>query len=275
MPTGDRDTVNYPRTAPFRHRAPPSQTCPLHFRPVRMTDAVIGLRMRRSPLSRRGLVRRARSGVALATLVLATSPLAGQASAGRAGSAVAAAQAPSAAPGAEPIGKGDRIVLRVWREPSWSDSTSVDLAGDVTLPRIGTLRAAGVAPDVFRDTVRARFAVYLREPVIDLIVLRRVTVQGAVRKPDVLYVEPVMSLREIIARAGGVDEEGDPNRIEILRDGTRIRLGRWRDVATASQLVHSGDQVIVGRRGWLARNALTAVSSLAVAVSVLVTALRR
>jgi protein involved in polysaccharide export with SLBB domain len=193
----------------------------------------------------------------------------------RAAGTVLPAAARSGEPaGEQPIGTGDRLVIRVWREPAWSDSTTVDLAGGVTLPRIGRVRAVGLAPAAFRDTVRARFAVYLREPVVDIVVLHRVAVQGAVRKPDVLYVDPTMTLREIIAKAGGVDEDGNPDRIEILRDGARIRLGRWSDIATASELVHSGDQVIVGRRGWLARNALAVVSSLAVAVSVVVSATR-
>jgi polysaccharide export outer membrane protein len=172
------------------------------------------------------------------------------------------------------IGLGDRIVLKVWREPTWSDAFPVDPAGDVVLPRIGRLHVVGMAAGALKDTVRSRLGVFLREPNVDLIVLRRVAVLGSVRKPDVLYVEPVTTLQGVIAQAGGIDEEGDPNRIEILRDGQRIRLGRWSMVSTSAD-VRSGDQVVVGKRSWISRNALAAVSSFAVAVSVLVTTLRR
>lgn len=188
----------------------------------------------------------------------------------------AAPVAPSAAAGTDdPVGAGDKVVLRVWREPTWSDAFPVDATGFATLPRIGPLRVAGLAPAALRDSVRARLAVYLREPVVDVIVLRRVAVLGAVRKPDVLFVEPVSTVRDLIAQAGGIDEEGDPNRIEIVRDGERVRLGRWNDIASTVAPVRSGDQIVVGRKGWLARNALTALSSIAVAVSVLVSAVRR
>lgn len=175
----------------------------------------------------------------------------------------------------EPVAAGDKVVLRVWREPTWSDAYPVDAAGVATLPRIGPMRVAGLAPSALKDSIQTRLAVFLREPVVDVIVLRRVAVLGSVRKPDVLFVEPVSSVRDLIAQAGGIDEEGDPNRIEIVRDGERVRLGRWNDIAAAVAPVRSGDQIVVGRKGWLARNALTAISSAAVAVSVLVSAFRR
>ena len=180
----------------------------------------------------------------------------------------------SFAVGDAPVGLGDKVVLKVWREPDWSDAFPVDPAGDVVLPRIGRIHVVGMAPSALKDTVRSRLGVFLRDPNVDLVVLRRVAVLGSVRKPDVLFVEPVTTLQGVIAQAGGIDEEGDANRIEILRDGRRIRLGRWNAVSTSAD-VRSGDQVIVGKRSWISRNALAAVSSFAVAVSVLVTTIRR
>jgi polysaccharide export outer membrane protein len=176
------------------------------------------------------------------------------------------------APGA--VAPGDRIILRVWREPSWSDSLVVGPDGAVTLPRVGRFVASGLTPLSLADSVRTRLAFYLRDPSIDLVVLRRVAVLGAVKKPDVYFVDPVTSLREVLAIAGGIDDSGDPNRIEIVRDGASQRLGKWREVAESTAPVRSGDQVIVGRRAWFTRNALTVVSSVAVIVSVLLSATR-
>lgn len=173
------------------------------------------------------------------------------------------------------VGFGDKVVLKVWREPAWSDAFLVDPTGEVVLPRIGRMRVVGMTSAVLEDSVRARLAAYLREPNVDIIVLRRVAVLGAVRKPDVLFVEPLTTLRDVIAQAGGVSEEGDPNRVEIVRGGERIAVGRWRDAAARPAQVRSGDQVIVQQRGWWARNALAAVSSLAVAASVLLSVLAR
>jgi polysaccharide biosynthesis/export protein VpsN len=173
------------------------------------------------------------------------------------------------------VGPGDKVILRVWREPEWSDSLLVDDAGGVVLPRVGRFHAMGLTPSAFQDSVQKRFAVYLRDPAVDLVVLKRVAVLGAVRKPNVYYVDPVTSLREVLAVAGGLDETGDPNGVEIVRDGTRTKVGKWRAVSETAVPIRSGDQVMVGKRAWFTRNAGTVFSSIAVAASVLVTALRK
>ncbi|MGZ8457394.1 MAG: polysaccharide biosynthesis/export family protein [Gemmatirosa sp.] len=173
------------------------------------------------------------------------------------------------------VAPGDRLILRVWREPSWSDSIVVSTNGMIVLPRVGSFRAEGLTPIALTDSIRARLAVYLREPVIDLVVLRRVAVLGSVKKPGVYFVDPVTTLREVVAQAAGADEEGDLNRIEVVRDGERRRMGKWNDVAESTAPIRSGDQVIVGKRPWFSRNMATAISSIAVAASVLVTAFRR
>jgi polysaccharide biosynthesis/export protein len=183
--------------------------------------------------------------------------------------------APAAAPAAAVVGPGDRVILRVWREPQWSDSITVDGAGFVVLPRVGPFRASGLTPTALGDSVRARLAVYLRDPAIDLVVLRRVAVLGAVRKPNVYFVDPVTSLREVLAYAGGLEEGADPNGVEIQRDGVRTRIGKWRDVAESAAPVRSGDQIFVSKRPWFTRNAGTVFSSIAVAASVLLTAVRK
>lgn len=183
----------------------------------------------------------------------------------------------SAAPrglGAGPVAPGDRLVLRVWRESTWGGTFSVDAVGDVALPRVGLLHVAGLAPLAVRDTVVRLLGRFLREPSVDLVVLRRVTVLGAVRKPDVFYVEPITSVRDVIAQAGGVADDGNPNRVELLRGDQRLVVGRWDGPTGSAETLRSGDRVVVSRRGWFGRNGVAAASSVAVAVSVLITALR-
>ena len=172
------------------------------------------------------------------------------------------------------IGVGDRVLLRVWQEPTWSDSLLVGPDGDIVLPRIGRYHAAGLDPVALRDTIQHRLAVFLRDPSVDVVVLRRVAVLGAVKKPDVYFVDAVASLRDVLARAGGFSDDANPNRVEIVRDGQSTPLGKWEAIAAATVPVQSGDEIQVGRKSWLARNAVSAISSVAVAVSVLITAFR-
>jgi hypothetical protein len=58
--------------------------------------------------------------------------------------------------------------------------------------------------------------------------------------------------------------------VVIVRDGRQIPLGSWRGGGPLAAELRSGDQVFVARRSWLSRNALAAVSTLGLVVSVAV-----
>jgi protein involved in polysaccharide export with SLBB domain len=170
---------------------------------------------------------------------------------------------------------GDRVWLHVWREPKLSDTVTVDERGRVLFPKIGLVDASALTIGDFRDTVRARFSEYLKDAPVDLVVLRRVAVNGAVMKPDVYYVDVSMTLRDVIARAGGVTDNGNPNNVAIVRGATRIPVHDWQNDRSPASDLRSGDQVVVGRKNWLALNALGAVSVSAVVASIVISLVRR
>jgi polysaccharide export outer membrane protein len=173
------------------------------------------------------------------------------------------------------IAVGDRVAINVWREPWFSDSTLVvDERGDVVLARVGTVRVAGRSIADVQDTLRLRFAEYLRNPSVRVTVFRRIGVQGEVKEPNLYYVDVTMTLREVLALAGGVAENGNPNDIVIVREGRQIALGQWRRGGPLSAELQSGDQIVVGRRSWLSRNALAVVSTAGLVLSVLLPVLR-
>lgn len=166
------------------------------------------------------------------------------------------------------IAVGDRIRVKVWREPTLSDEFTVDERGDVILPRLGITKVAGRTIAAMQDTLRMRYAEYLRNPSVSVTVFRRVGVQGEVRAPNLYYVDATMTLREVLAQAGGITEIGNPNDVVIVRNGQQVALGRWQRGGPLSAELRSGDQVVVGRRSWLSRNALAVVSTLGLVVSV-------
>jgi protein involved in polysaccharide export with SLBB domain len=173
------------------------------------------------------------------------------------------------------IAVGDRIALKVWREPWLSDSAIiVDERGDVLLPRVGSVRVAGRSIASVQDSVAARLGEFLRNPSVKVTVFRRVSVQGEVRAPNLYYVDVTTSLRELLALAGGVTENGSADAITIVREGRRLPQGAWRDGAAMATVLQSGDQIVVGRRSWLSRNALAAVSTAGLVLSVLLPVLR-
>jgi polysaccharide export outer membrane protein len=167
------------------------------------------------------------------------------------------------------VAVGDRVRVKAWREPQYSDDAlSVDASGEIVLPRVGPMRVTGLTIGILQDSVRARYAEYLRDPVVTVTVLRRVGLQGEVRAPGLYYVDPTTTLRDVIAQGGGLTEAANASRVEIVRGGRLVPVaGGARDRASLAEL-RSGDAIVVGRRSWLSRNALAVVSTLGLVVSV-------
>jgi protein involved in polysaccharide export with SLBB domain len=170
---------------------------------------------------------------------------------------------------------GDRVWFHVWREPKLSDTVMVDERGDVMLPKIGIVNASALSIGALRDTVRARIAEFLRDSPIELVVLRRVSINGEVAKPNVYYVDVTTTVRDLIARAGGVTDAGNANNVVVIRDGHRIPVRDWQRDRSESSDLRSGDQVVVARKSWLSMNALPALSVMTGVVSLVVVLFRR
>jgi polysaccharide export outer membrane protein len=169
---------------------------------------------------------------------------------------------------------GDRVSLRVFGEPSLSDVATVDELGRVTLPKVGTIQVTNVTIADLRDTVRAKLSSFLRDQPVEVGVARRVIVAGEVIRPSVYFAELTTSLGEIIAQAGGLKESAKSSEVYILRDGVRTLVPNWDSNQSVTAELHSGDQVIVGRKSWLALNIIPVVS-VATSVVALVISLRR
>ena len=172
------------------------------------------------------------------------------------------------------IQPGDRIVLRVWREPTLSDTATVDQNGDAVLPRLGVLPLATQSIATLPDTLRARYAEYLKNPSIEVTVLRRIGVLGEVRNPDLYWVDVTMTLPNMIARAGGITGVGNTNNVKLVRGGNVVRIRDLERAGTLAADLRSGDEIVVGRSSWLSLNALTVVSAVGVLFSIVVTLTR-
>jgi protein involved in polysaccharide export with SLBB domain len=205
----------------------------------------------------------------LALLVLLmTSPF-GEAAGQRASQATDMRLAAERAAAASPQ-PGDRVVLKVWREPLLSDTALISQRGELILPRIGLINTNDHTIASLQDTVRGRFARYLRDPGIDILVLRRIAVNGEVTRPDVYHVDLSTTLREVIARAGGITATGNPRQVWLVRDGVRTRIPAWDSDESLTSDLRSGDQVVVGRRSWVQQNAISIASVSVLMLSVLI-----
>lgn len=163
---------------------------------------------------------------------------------------------------------GDQVQLKIWREPDLSGVFVVADDGVVVFPKIGPVVVGRLSADSLRTLLVAQYSVSLRDPAIEVIVLRRVTVVGAVRNPGFYYADPTVTVTGALALAGGVTSEGNRKRIELLRGSKRTSIDLSRETTLADSPLQSGDQVSVPERSWLSRNtgvvtgALTAVAIL-------------
>src|SRR5690348_4462007 len=62
------------------------------------------------------------------------------------------------------IEPGDRVSVKVYLEPSLSDEVLVNSQGNIVLARIGTIHVASIAAGSLQDSLRARYATFLRNP---------------------------------------------------------------------------------------------------------------
>lgn len=174
-------------------------------------------------------------------------------------------------PGLQP---GDVIRLAVWRQEDLSGEFAVDDRGVVTLPLLGERLVEGLDGPELRDDLLDSYREYLRNPSIEVTVLRRVHILGAVNEPGLYPVDATVSLGEAIGVAGGVSPTGDLDDIRLARDDTVVRNLRASSPLSAID-VRSGDRIFVGEKSWLERNPGALVGSLIAAAAGITIALLR
>lgn len=197
---------------------------------------------------------------ALLALFVASAPphafeLAGQDTAPRAGSAEEEERPLRA------LRPGDAIHVSSWMDENMEGEYIVDEDGKVVLPVLGTRSVTNVPAAELRrelmDEYRARF----RQETIQVRLLRRIRILGEVREPGLYRVDPTMTLGDILAEAGGITERGAANRIRLVRDGETVIEARLRPDAAITDELHSGDQIMVLQRSWLARHSTIFIGS--------------
>ncbi|HET9983736.1 MAG TPA: polysaccharide biosynthesis/export family protein [Longimicrobiales bacterium] len=197
-------------------------------------------------------------------LLLAAAPLRAQ----------AARSAPPAAPAEALLRPGDVVALKIWREKDLTGEFDVDADGVVVFPKIGPMQVTALAPDTLRERLLEAYGRYLRNPSIEITFMRRVTILGAVHKPGLYPVSPTMTIADALALAGGATSEGKADRIEVVRDGERIKTKLSQRTRIADSPITSGDQIFVPERSWASRNTPIVATVISAATSLFI-ALRR
>jgi protein involved in polysaccharide export with SLBB domain len=178
---------------------------------------------------------------------------------------LAAAPAPAQvpAPAAEQpvmLLPGDAIKLTVWRQEDMTGEFQINESGVVTLPLLGPRKVTGVPIAEARESLYQEFRAQLRNPSIEITPLRRVYVLGEVNKPGALSVDPTITLAGAVALAEGPTQDGDLERIRVIRGGSTVLEQVGAGATLAAVDVRSGDQIFIGQRSWIERNTMFLVN---------------
>lgn len=162
------------------------------------------------------------------------------------------------------IGVDDMVQVSVWRNPELGITVPVRPDGRISVPLVGDVMAAGLAPGDVALDIQAKLATYVRDPQVAVILtdlrsheyLSRVRVTGAVRQPVSIPFRQGMTVLDAVLAAGGMTEFAAPDRSDLHRraeGGTRtyeVRLDRILDRGDLSTNypVAPGDVITVPER---------------------------
>jgi polysaccharide export outer membrane protein len=165
---------------------------------------------------------------------------------------------------------GDVIRLNIWREPDLTGEFLVQEDGKAVLPKIGPVHVTDYTPSDLKSQLVAEYSKTLRNPSIEIVVLRRILISGEVGVEGVYPVDPTMSLVDALALAGGPSPSGKKDRVILIRDDREIEIDLDDPLEARNVALQSGDQLVVPRatawvRNWqLLVGMLTSTISLAI-----------
>lgn len=154
------------------------------------------------------------------------------------------------------LAPADTVRVSVFQVPDLSGDFEVDLLGNISMPLIGSFKAADLTTSQLDGLITDRLGEkYLQNPDVSVglksSARRNITVDGSVNAPGMFPINGPTTLMQVIALARGVAQDSNPHRVAIFRqiEGKRmaaafdlyeIRKGKMEDPQ-----VYSGDIIVV------------------------------
>lgn len=152
----------------------------------------------------------------------------------------------------------DQLNVNVFGEENLkTENAVIDQAGNVSLPLIGEVHAAGLSPAQLAKTIEQAYgANYLRNPHVNVVLVkgapRVVSVEGEVKTPGVFEVQEGFTLLSALALAGSPTETARLDQALIFRQRDGQRVGGQFDIVAIRSglapdpLILPGDVIVIG-----------------------------
>ena len=120
------------------------------------------------------------------------------------------------------IGPLDLLDIKVLYSDEVSRQVRVDSRGNVSLPLLGVVKAAGLTPFELEQSITNKLSVDLiQNPQVTVFIKeftsQRMTVQGVVNRAGVYDFQGQATLLQAISMAGGLSEKGDETSVKVIR----------------------------------------------------------
>jgi len=119
------------------------------------------------------------------------------------------------------IGAEDVLYIHVWREDALSRTVPVRMDGNISLPIIQEIKAAGLTPLQLKEVLTKKLKEFIQTPNVSVTVTEansfKVYVSGQVRTPGVYRLRSETTILEIIPMAGGFTDWANKKKILIIR----------------------------------------------------------
>lgn len=152
------------------------------------------------------------------------------------------------------LGIGDAIRIEIPDRPDLAGTFEIAHDGAVLLPLLGFVEVASRSFGEVVDEIETGYRVETADEPLRVTPLIRVMVQGQVRRPGYVTVDPADRFGAVLDRAGGLSETADPKRIRLVREG-EVLATLDPETRPADVRFRPGDRLIVEERSWFRRHA--------------------
>jgi polysaccharide export outer membrane protein len=120
------------------------------------------------------------------------------------------------------IGRGDVLSIDIWKEPELSKQVTVRLDGNISMPLVGDLQAAGFTCTELRAQLKEKFEGYVEVAEVSVTVIqslsKKIYILGRINGPGEYPLQKNMTILQAISRASGLDQWADTSNIRLIRN---------------------------------------------------------